>query len=435
MCGIAGIVSLNNQPIKNLKTRSKKMLTSLDTRGPDNSGYWLNEKHTLSIINTRLSIVGVNDKFDVPFISNSKKSILSFNGEVYNYLDIAKKIRREALKKNWKLFRRSKLGMLGLYIVIFFLFLSILQPILFITGAWNKGVYDPVVGYSEQFQEFLVVECPKEYPTEKYKDRSDCPGRTEVNVRTLFYSDAQVGETIIQNLQPAPPSRKHILGTDSLGRDVFSQIMEGSQVAFVLGLLSATLGVGISTILGTIAAFFGGKVDAYLMRQSDLILMLPTLPLLFIISAFAELQVWHLAVVLGTIGGLGGSVITIKSQALQVKVKPFVDSARITGGSKMNILFSHVLPNVAPLALLFMVFSVTGAIASESVLSFLGLLNIDMSWGLMIYLSQVEGFIFSGMKFWWLILPAGLSVTFLTGGFYLVGRGLDEVFNPRLRDR
>ena len=101
----------------------------------------------------------------------------------------------------------------------------------------------------------------------------------------------------------------------------------------------------------------------------------------------------------------------------------------------MNILFSHVLPNVAPLALLFMVFSVTGAIASESVLSFLGLLNIDMSWGLMIYLAQVEGFIFSGMKFWWLILPAGLSVTFLTGGLYLVGRGLDEVFNPRLRNR
>ena len=93
------------------------------------------------------------------------------------------------------------------------------------------------------------------------------------------------------------------------------------------------------------------------------------------------------------------------------------------------------MPNVAPLALLFMVFSVTGAIASESVLSFLGLLNIDMSWGLMIYLAQVEGYIFSGMKYWWLILPAGLSVTFLAGGFYLVGRGLDEVFNPRLRDR
>ena len=352
-----------------------------------------------------------------------------------NDKDVSKQIRKQSLRKNWNLFKRSKLGMIGLYIVLFFFILSILQPILFATGIWSKGIYDPVVGYSEQFQEFLVVECPTEYPSEKYETISDCPGKNEVNIRTLFYSDAEVGDTIIQNLQPAPPSPKHILGTDSLGRDIFSQVMEGSQVAFLLGLLSATLGVGISTLLGTIAAFFGGRVDAYLMRQSDLILMLPTLPLLFIISAFAELKVWHLAVVLGTIGGLGGSVITIKSQALQVKVKPFVDSARITGGSKMNILFSHVLPNVAPLALLFMVFSVTGAIASESVLSFLGLLNIDMSWGLMIYLAQVEGFIFSGMKFWWLILPAGLSVTFLAGGFYLVGRGLDEVFNPRLRKR
>ena len=225
----------------------------------------------------------------------------------------------------------------------------------------------------------------KEYPTEKYETNQDCPDKDEINIRVLLLRpDVKVGDTYEAFLQPAPPSSKHILGTDSLGRDVFSQIMEGSQVAFLLGLLSATLGVGISTLLGTIAAYFGGRVDAYLMRQSDLVLMLPSLPLLFIISAFAELKVWHLAIVLGVIGGLGGSVITIKSQALQVKVKPFVDSARITGGSKLKIMFSHVLPNVAPLALLFMVFSVTGAIASESVLSFLGLLNIDMSWGLMI---------------------------------------------------
>ena len=303
-------------------------------------------------------------------------------------------------------------------------------------GIWNKGVYDPVVGYDTIKDTLLVVECPKEYPTEKYESYSDCPAKGEVNVKKLYMApDVEVGDMYETFIQPAPPSRTHLLGTDSLGRDVFSQIMEGSQVAFILGLLSATLGVGISTILGTIAAFFGGKVDAYLMRQSDLILMLPSLPLLFIISAFAELKVWHLAVVLGVIGGLGGSVITIKSQALQVKVKPFVDSARITGGSNMKILFSHVLPNVAPLALLFMVFSVTGAIASESVLSFLGLLNIDMSWGIMIYLSQTDGFIFSGMRYWWLILPAGLAVTFLAGGFYLVGRGLDDVFNPRLRKR
>ena len=306
---------------------------------------------------------------------------------------------------------------------------------LFLTGVWEESVYDPVVGYESEKVTLLVVKCPQEYPTEQYETKNDCPGKGEVNSVVIFNPSVKVGDYYETSLQPAPPSSKHILGTDSLGRDIFSQLMEGSQVAFILGLLSATVGVALSTILGSIAAFFGGRVDAYLMRQSDLVLMLPFLPLLFIISAFVELQVWHLAVVLGVLGGLGGSVITIKSAALQVKVKPFVDSARITGGSRMRILFSHILPNVAPLALLFMVFSVTGAIASESVLSFLGLLNIDMSWGLMIYLSQTDGYIFSGMKYWWLILPAGLSVTFLAGGFYLVGRGLDEVFNPRLRQR
>ena len=347
--------------------------------------------------------------------------------------DIQKELRREAVKRNWQLFRQSRLGMIGLYIVIFFLFLALLQPFLFLTGIWEKGVYDPVVGYEPIRDTFLVVECPKEYPTDKYDSYTDCPARGEINIKSLYMApEVQVGDYYETFVQPAPPSRRHLLGTDSLGRDIFSQIMEGSQVAFLLGLLSATLGVGISTILGTIAAFFGGRVDQYLMRQSDLILMLPSLPLLFIISAFAELKVWHLAIVLGVLGGLGGSVITIKSQALQVKVKPFVDSARITGGSNMKILFSHILPNVAPLALLFMVFSVTGAIASESVLSFLGLLNIDMSWGIMIYLSQTDGFIFSGLRYWWLILPAGLAVTFLAGGFYLVGRGLDDVFNLRL---
>ena len=247
--------------------------------------------------------------------------------------NLQKQLRKEAIKRNWRLFAQSKLGMIGLGIVSIFLILALLQPFLFMTGIWSESIYHPVVGYDQIIESKLVVECPKEYPTPKYATFSECPAQGEVQKKMLYLAQGvEVGDMYDVYLQPAPPSAKHILGTDSLGRDVFSQIMEGSQVAFVLGLLSATLGVGISTILGTIAAFFGGRIDAYLMRQSDLVLMLPTLPLLFIISAFAELKIWHLAVVLGVLGGLGGSVITIKSQALQVKVKPFVDSARITGG-------------------------------------------------------------------------------------------------------
>ena len=345
--------------------------------------------------------------------------------------------KKVTFQKNYNRFKQSKIGMTGLVIVIFFGFLALLQPFLFITGIWDYQTYDPIVGYDAQSYIAEIVVCPKEYPTEKYQEMKDCPGKDEITLTSIkpYKPDAKAGDKIERYRQPAPPSSVHLLGTDSLGRDIFSQIMEGSQVAFVLGLLSATLSVVISTILGSIAAYFGGFVDAYLMRQSDLLLMLPSLPLLFIISAFTELQVYHLALVLGILGGFGGSVITIKSQALQVKVKPFVDSARITGGSRMNILFNHILPNVAPLALLFMVFGVTGAIASESVLSFLGLLNIDMSWGLMISVSQADGYINQGLTYWWLVIPAGLAVTLLAGGFYLVGRGLDDVFNPRLRRR
>ena len=351
--------------------------------------------------------------------------------------EIQKQHRREIINKNISLFKSNKIGMTGLIIIIIFGFLALLSPVLFLSGLWDQKTYHPVVGYDSIESTITVIECPKTYPTAKYDSKEFCPAENEreLNIVKPFNPGVEVGDELTVYLQPAPPSSKHILGTDSLGRDVFSQIMKGSQVAFLLGLLSAIVGVSISTFLGSIAAYWGGAVDAYLMRQSDLVLMLPSLPLLFIISAFAELQVWHLALVLGIIGGLGGSVITIKSQALQVKVKPFVDAARITGGSRMKILTSHILPNVAPLALLFMVFSVTGAIASESILSFLGLINIDMSWGLMISVAQSDGYMNQGLEYWWLVIPAGLAVTLLAGGFYLVGRGLDDVFNPRLRKR
>ena len=342
-------------------------------------------------------------------------------------------------KRNWKLFKQSTMGKIGLSIISLFGILAVIQPLFFISGYWSETVYDPVVGYDPIEVTLLIVECPKnaEYPTEKYEKPRDCPGDGEISDRMVmpFKPMAKPGDYYDTFLQPAPPSVEHWLGTDSLGRDVFSQIMEGSQVAFMLGFISATLSVGIATLLGTIAAFWGGRVDAYLMRQSDLILMLPQLPLLLIMAALYRFKVWHLALVLGILGGFGGLVISVKSQALQVKVKPFVDSARVTGGSKFKIMTSHILPNVAPIALLFMVFGVTGAIFAESTLSYLGLLNIDMSWGMMIYLAQTDGYIFSGLRYWWLVLPAGLSVTFLSGGFYLVGRGLDDVFNPRLRKR
>ena len=131
--------------------------------------------------------------------------------------DLQKQLRKEAIRRNWNLFKQSKLGMIGLYIVIFFLFLALLQPFLFITGIWNKGIYDPVVGYEAIKDTLLVVECPKEYPSEKYESMSDCPAKGEINVKRLYLAPGvEVGDYYEAFIQPAPPSSRHLLGTDSL---------------------------------------------------------------------------------------------------------------------------------------------------------------------------------------------------------------------------
>ena len=118
-----------------------------------------------------------------------------------NEKEIQKKVRREAFKRNWLLFRQSTLGMIGLGIVFFFFILAILQPILFMTGVWNEAVYHPVVGYEEIKVNLLVVECPDEYPTEKYESSNDCPGDGEITQRQIYNPNInpEVGDYIIYN--------------------------------------------------------------------------------------------------------------------------------------------------------------------------------------------------------------------------------------------
>ncbi|HEU0020689.1 MAG TPA: ABC transporter permease subunit, partial [Dehalococcoidia bacterium] len=123
----------------------------------------------------------------------------------------------------------------------------------------------------------------------------------------------------------------------------------------------------------------------------------------------------------------------LKAQALSIMVKPYIEAARVAGGSRRHIIFVHIVPNLLPLSLLYMMFTVTAAIFSEAVLSYFGILNVRMSWGIMIHTASSSGYLLGGTKFWWLILPAGGAITLLCSAFYLVGRALDEVVNPRLR--
>ena len=311
-------------------------------------------------------------------------------------LKIRMKLAWRAFKGNWKIFSESKIGVLGLWIVIIFAIAGfVVYPILAST-VWKTTSlsamtsYGPVTGYDF---------------------------------------------TIANN--PAPPSLRHLLGTDPLGRDVLAQLLYSTPREFALGILAALITVFIGTIIGTVSAYYGGAMDTFFMRLADLVLLFPFIPFLIVLSGMIQIDLLRLALIIGLISGFGGITIILRSQAMIVKSKPFIESAKVSGASNPYIIVNHIIPNVMPLSFLYMMFNVTGAIFSEAVLSFFGLLNIRMSWGLMIYTANTAGYIVGSNigHYWWLWLPPGTAITLLCGAFYFIGRGLDEVVNPRLRRR
>ena len=340
------------------------------------------------------------------------------------------KLLRRSLGVTWSLFRENKLGMFGLVLIGLFAIMAIIHPILMAT-VWEPTVYDPVNGYDAVQTEFVVVEngALTDPVTEIELNRA----RIELN------PTVDVGDTVMIPQQPAPPTidgdHPHFLGTDARGRDILSQLLYSTRAAFFLGAVAALTTVLIATTVGGVAAYFGGWIDGTLMRFADLVLLMPLLPVLILLSAAFEVTMVTLGVMIGILSGFGGVAIVLKSQALSVKVKAYIDAARVAGGSDWHVIFRHIVPNVLPLSFLYMMFGVTEAIAIEATLSFFGLLNVPMTWGIMINNAQTNGYLLSGTDYWWLLFPAGLAVSFLCFAFFLVGRGMDEVINPRLRAR
>ncbi len=287
----------------------------------------------------------------------------------------------------WAVFRSSRTGLLGIGVIILFALLALAHPLLMST-VWDDRTYHPVTGFA--------------------------------------YDVAA---------HPSPPSASHPLGTDQMGRDVLSQLMVGARTAFVLGLSTAVMTVVLATVVGAVAAYSGGLIDALLMRLSDVMMMMPAVSLLIVLGALFDLNLFSLALALGALAGFGAAAVVLRSQALALKVRTFVDAARVSGLPGRRILLSHIIPGLLPLALLYMMFTVTAAIFAEAVLSYLGLFTAGMSWGIMLHGAEAGGYLLSGLRGWWMTVPAGLCITLLCGSFYLVGRSLDEVLDPRLRTR
>ena len=227
------------------------------------------------------------------------------------------------------------------------------------------------------------------------------------------------------------PSWRHWLGTDFIGRDILCQLLAGTRIAFMVGISAAFMSIFLGTVIGMIAGYAGKIADTLLMRLADMIMVMPTLLVVLILSSlFGQLNIWTIVLLIALFRWPGVSRV-IRAQTLSLKERPFIEAAKVTGASHFRIIFRHIMPNVLPLSLLYMTFRVTSAIIIEAALAFLGFGDPStVSWGMMLQWVWKTGHMFQA-TYW--LLPPGICISLLTLSFYMMGRAMEEVLDPRLR--
>ncbi|MFH1489172.1 MAG: ABC transporter permease [Pseudomonadota bacterium] len=227
------------------------------------------------------------------------------------------------------------------------------------------------------------------------------------------------------------PSAAHWLGTDFMGRDIFSQLLAGARIAFMVGVSAAFMSIFLGTAVGMISGYMGKLVDTLLMRLAEVIMVMPTLLVMLILAAlFGQLSIWAIVLVIALFRWPGVSRV-IRAQTLTLKQRPFIEAAKVAGASHFRIIFRHIMPNVLPLSFLYMTFRVTSAITIEAALAFLGFGDPGtVSWGMMLQWVWKTGHMFKA-PYW--LLPPGICISLITLAFYMLGRAMDEVLDPRLR--
>jgi len=235
---------------------------------------------------------------------------------------------------------------------------------------------------------------------------------------------------------PAPgrpysaPDRTFLLGTDNLGEDILSEIIYGGRVSITVGLIVAFLSTGLGTLVGIVSGYYMKTIDEILMRATDMVLILPALPLMIILAAYLGPSLRTVIIVL-TITAWPSVARVVRSQTLSLRERPFVDSARVAGASDFRIVTRILFPNLASIIAANAVLMVTTAVVGEAALDFIGLGDISVvSWGTMLYWAQSYA-LFNG-AWWWVVAP-GVCIVLVGLAFVLISVSIENIFNPRLR--
>lgn len=230
----------------------------------------------------------------------------------------------------------------------------------------------------------------------------------------------------------APPGGDHLLGTTQFGQDVLAQTIEGARGSLFVGVLAAAIGTALAIAVGVTSGYFGGAVDNVLNLVTNIVLVLPGLPLLLIIAGYLQgTGLWVIALVIGLLGWPGGAR-TLRAQSMSIAGRDFLVAMRMLGEKRRRLVFFEVLPHLSGLIASMFLHAMIGGIMAEAGLAFLGITDSSaVSWGTMIQAAQQQSAVLRGL--WWWFVPPGLCIALIGTAAALVNFGVDELANPKLR--
>ena len=285
--------------------------------------------------------------------------------------------RRASAARTWKEFRRHRTGVAGLCVLVVFALVAIFAPVL----ADHDGT--------------LVTKA--------------------------------TGAVL------APPSSSYWLGTDQSGRSVLTLLIWGARVSLLVGLFATLISMVLGTVLGIASGFLGGWVGSVLFRLTEWFLVVPFVPFALVLATLLGGSLYTIGFVIG-VTSWPGTALLIRAQTLSIRNRPYMERAQVLGAGNLHQMRRHILPNVMPMVFANTTLTVAGAILAETTLSFLGLGDPSrVSWGTMLDQAFSNGALTLGA--WWFLFPPGICVILVVLSFTLVGQALEEIFNPRLRDR
>ncbi|SDB92550.1 peptide/nickel transport system permease protein [Sanguibacter gelidistatuariae] len=229
-----------------------------------------------------------------------------------------------------------------------------------------------------------------------------------------------------------PPSTDHWLGTTGLGYDMLAQLAYGARGSLIIGVVVAAIAVSLSVLFGVVGGYLGGWTDEILSLITNIMLVIPGLPLIIVISGYMDGRtVWFVAFVLG-LTAWAGSAVVLRLQARSLRNRDYVAAARVSGEKAFRIVFVEIMPNLLPLFAAQFLFAMVFAILGEAGLSYLGLgATGSITWGTILNDAQV-GMALTRDAWWWFV-PPGVLIALVGGGLSLINFSIDEIINPKLR--